>query len=81
MLSNSLMEMKCSPEYRYVWYRLDLDKHGGHVIDFYDSSTGDYKHSINVPELGGITGLAMDYEFISTMNADGSVSVWRNDVL
>lgn len=64
-----------------VWSKTGIDKHGGHVFDFYDSSTGDYKHSINVPELGAITGLAMDSEFLSTINADGSVSVWRYNVL
>src|SRR6056297_3064540 len=64
-----------------VWSKTGIDKHGGHVFDFYDSITGDYKHSINVPELGSVTGLAMDSDIISTINADGSVSVWRYNVL
>lgn len=64
-----------------IWSKTGIDKHGGHVIDVYESSSGDYKYSINFPELGAITGLAMGAERLSTINADGSVSVWRYEVL
>jgi hypothetical protein len=64
-----------------IWSKTGIDKHGGHVIDFYDQLTGDYKYSINIPELGAISGLAMGPKIISTINADGSVSVWQYDVL
>lgn len=64
-----------------IWSKTGIDKHGGHVIDVYNSSTGDYRYSINFPELGAITGLAMGAETLSTINVDGSVSVWRYEVL
>lgn len=64
-----------------TWSKTGINKHGGHVIDFYNSSTGDYKYSINIPDLGAISGLAMDENLVSTINGDGSVSVWRYEVL
>jgi len=64
-----------------IWSKTGIDKHGGHVIDFYDQLTGDYNYSINIPELGAISGLAMDDNILSTINADGSVSLWRYRVL
>lgn len=63
-----------------IWSKTGITKYGGHVFDFYDQSTGDYKYSVNIPELGAVTGLAMGSEIISTINIDGSVSVWSFEV-
>jgi|AntRauTorckE6833_2_1112554.scaffolds.fasta_scaffold05966_5 hypothetical protein len=60
-----------------IWSRPGNKKYGHHVFDYYDRENADYRFSIKIPQLGAIADLAINENYIATINSDNTVSLWE----
>lgn len=63
-----------------IWSRPGNKEFGSHIFDYYDKLNGDYKFSVKISDLGSVSGIDMNGNYIATINSDFSVSLWEYEI-